>query len=350
MWENSVVTDAGKALLQKWAAGGTLTIEKAKAGAGTVDASALAAQTDVTNEKAVLSIISAKAVEGGTRYQVQLTALSSGYTARQIGIFGRLDSGSSTMIALYQDDTGIAVPSSGEMPDFAYTFYASIISGTDGVLNVTMDTSALITLGTLEEKLSAYGDMKKSVYDADNDGVVDNAKKLDGKSAGAYAAASHTHAMADVTDLQSTLNGKASASHTHPESDIDGLTGDLAGKADSEHTHEMGDVTGLYAALNAKINTTYTISVSGTMLVLTPSDGSAQEIQLPLLSAETAGMALPVSPLYAAEAGKMGILNASASQKGAMRVGDGLTADSNGTVSNAYGMSYADGTLTITGP
>lgn len=42
------------------------------------------------------------------------------------------------------------------------------------------------------------GDMLKSIYDADGDGVVDNASKLGGKTPDSYAAASHTHTKADV--------------------------------------------------------------------------------------------------------------------------------------------------------
>lgn len=62
-----------------------------------------------------------------------------------------------------------------------------------------------------------------------------------------YAAKSHIHAMSDVTNLQSTLNGKAATNHTHSEyaptshthsqSDVNGLTSALAGKASTNHTH-----------------------------------------------------------------------------------------------------------------
>ena len=45
------------------------------------------------------------------------------------------------------------------------------------------------------------------------------------------AAASHTHAIADTTGLQTALDGKASTSHTHAQSDVTNLTTDLAAKA-----------------------------------------------------------------------------------------------------------------------
>jgi hypothetical protein len=44
---------------------------------------------------------------------------------------------------------------------------------------------------------------------------------LDGKQAsGSYAASSHSHAISDVTGLQTALDGKAATSHTHSASDI----------------------------------------------------------------------------------------------------------------------------------
>ena len=67
-----------------------------------------------------------------------------------------------------------------------------------------------------------------------------------------YAAKSHSHAMSDVTGLQSALNGKAASSHTHAVSDVTGLQDSLDAKAALSHTHAMSDVTGLQDALDAK--------------------------------------------------------------------------------------------------
>ena len=279
MWDQAVVTNAGKALLQQWAGGGTLTIDGARAGAGAVSQLNLINQTAVTQEKQTLSIISAKQVEGGTQFHVQITAPDAGYTAKQIGIYGRLDSGDSTLIALYQDESGITVPSKAEMPDFVYAFYATIQVGNTGTLSVTLDASALVTQATLTAAVAKAGDMKKSVYDADNDGVVDNAQKLDGKTAAQFAAA--------------------------------------------QHSHEIANVNGLQAALDGKTDTTYTLSITGNAIVLTPSSGDAQQIEIPLATASALGL---------------------------VKIGTGLAIAADGTISNAYSMSYANGVLDIYGP
>lgn len=279
MWDQAVVTNAGKALLQQWAGGGTLTIDGAKAGAGAVSQLNLINQTAVTQEKQTLSIISARQVEGGTQFHVQITAPDAGYTAKQIGIYGRLEGGDSTLIALYQDESGITVPSKAEMPDFVYAFYATIQVSNTGTLSVTLDASALVTQATLTAAVAKAGDMKKSVYDADGDGVVDNAKKLDGRTAAQFAAA--------------------------------------------QHSHKIADVNGLQAALDGKINTTYTLGITGNAIVLTPSSGDAQQITIPIATASALGL---------------------------VKIGTGLAIAADGTISNAYSMSYADGVLDIYGP
>lgn len=75
---------------------------------------------------------------------------------------------------------------------------------------------------------------------------------------GDFAAASHTHSIANVTGLQTALDGKqaagsyATASHSHVIGDVTGLQTALDGKAASSHTHIIGDVTGLQTALDGK--------------------------------------------------------------------------------------------------
>lgn len=61
----------------------------------------------------------------------------------------------------------------------------------------------------------------------------------------------HTHAVADVTGLQTALDGK------QPKGDYatsKALTEGLAGKANTAHTHTIANVTGLQDALNGKLS------------------------------------------------------------------------------------------------
>ena len=74
----------------------------------------------------------------------------------------------------------------------------------------------------------------------------------------AFAAASHSHAIGDVTGLQSALDGKAATSHSHAIGDVTGLQTALDGKAATSHSHAIGDVTGLQTALDGKAATSHT--------------------------------------------------------------------------------------------
>lgn len=62
------------------------------------------------------------------------------------------------------------------------------------------------------------------------------------------ASESHTHSISNVTNLQSTLDGK------QPKGDYattKALTDGLAGKANTSHTHAVADVTDLQTTLNS---------------------------------------------------------------------------------------------------
>jgi hypothetical protein len=105
---------------------------------------------------------------------------------------------------------------------------------------------------------------------------------LDGKqAAGSYAAASHTHIIGDVTGLQTALNAKAALSHTHSIAEVTGLQTELDGKqaagsyAAASHSHIIGDVTGLQTALDGKAATSHTHVIGDVTDLQSTLDGKA---------------------------------------------------------------------------
>lgn len=156
MWDNSVITDAGAALLARWAGGGRLDIMHAATGSGTVDETALRGLTALTDEKKKVDIVGYKAEGNGVCYNIRLYAAETGYIANQIGIFAQIDEEGPTLIAVYQDEHGIQVPSADEMPDYVYAFYATIQMNTEGSFQVSINQNTAITREDLEESLQTH--------------------------------------------------------------------------------------------------------------------------------------------------------------------------------------------------
>lgn len=117
------------------------------------------------------------------------------------------------------------------------------------------EISSLVTSGAIQSVSLATGTNNGTVKLTVDGAVTDNiAIKGLGSAAytnsGAYAPASHTHSIANVSGLQTALDGKAAKSHTHDdryytESEMNTK---LAGKANSSHTHGSGDITSLDAS------------------------------------------------------------------------------------------------------
>lgn len=82
---------------------------------------------------------------------------------------------------------------------------------------------------------------------------------------------SHTHNIAQVTELATALSEKALINHQHPIAEVVGLSATLDTKAELVHQHEITGVNGLGAALNAKADSNHVheiTAVNGLSLAL----------------------------------------------------------------------------------
>lgn len=155
-----VVTNAGRALLDSYAAGGhTLTLDGVTVGSGTVAEANLRIQTALTSEKDAGSIISVEEVEGGTKYKLQVGPASASvgaYTAHQIGLWAKLDNGTRMLLLLAQDaETGVSVPLVSVSPNFAFAIFAALAVDNTDTLTVNIDETAYVTLATMNAALAA---------------------------------------------------------------------------------------------------------------------------------------------------------------------------------------------------
>lgn len=151
MFENCVITNAGIEMLNAWAAGGEMTIDGATAGSGTAAAASLPSQTALVNTVQQPKIASKKVHNDRLELVVELSAASAQYTMRQTGIWAHLGSGESKLIAIYQDEAGVVVPSESDMPDFIYALHAIICVGQTATMEVTVDQSAAATMEDVAE-------------------------------------------------------------------------------------------------------------------------------------------------------------------------------------------------------
>lgn len=84
------------------------------------------------------------------------------------------------------------------------------------------------------------------------------------------ASGTHSHAISDVTNLQTTLDAKAASVHTHAISDTTGLQAALDAKAASSHTHSFSSLLTFVGSTTGNVSTgANTTPVSMTDLVFT---------------------------------------------------------------------------------
>lgn len=168
---NGVITNGGNDLLNSWVAGKVLSFDHAAAGTGIVSDIPLMAQTDLVSQKQIASIIGAEKVPEGYRLKLRIPSASSGYTLNQFGVWAKVDEGSPVMLALFQHNDGIPIPSEAETPDFMFTFYGLIMCSNTGEWTVNIDTSACVNLGDMtaaiaeasakkQDKITASGILK----------------------------------------------------------------------------------------------------------------------------------------------------------------------------------------------
>lgn len=159
IWENTVLTEKGRALLVKLVEGNSLNITRATTGTGYVTPGLLMQQTEISDPRQPLSFRPvAYPEEGKCALPCYLTndGLASGYTARQLGIFAMDPDEGEILFIISQSpaDKGTEIPSETEMPGYSaeWTFYVQY-GQADGV-NVVVDPSNTVTQEGMERYIA----------------------------------------------------------------------------------------------------------------------------------------------------------------------------------------------------
>lgn len=217
-WSNAVITNAGLAIIAQAVSGGTLIIDSAGLGGGTVDTTALMAQTKLTTPLTVSAVIAAKGtLENGisVRVQIRNTGVTVTQHMKQVGLFARAGTEDPVLFAIMQNDTGEEIPPESEYPDFMIEFTAAIaVSNTDNIV-VTISTSAVITQAALDEALESY--YTKGEADGKLEGKADTSHNHDRRYYTITEADSKLSEKANSADVSEALKGKSDTGHTHDD-------------------------------------------------------------------------------------------------------------------------------------
>ncbi len=139
-------------------------------------------------------------------------------------------------------------------------------SGFDSTSFATVShTHTIASITNLQTTLNGKSDVGHAHVIAD---VTDLQNQLDLR-----AFVNHTHSIANVTGLQAALDGKAAAVHVHQLLDVDGLVEALDDRALVLHTHGIADVTGLQLALDGKAAVAHAHAIADVTGLQTALDG-----------------------------------------------------------------------------
>ena len=161
IWQNAVITEKGLSLQAKLIAGTSLTITRAVAGSGFVNAGLLQKQVDVTDPEQELAFAGVSYPEAGkcaVRAKLKNDGLYTGYTARQLGFYAEDPDEGEILYFLAQSDSskGTEVPSESEMPGYSAEWTCYFQYGNADNVNVAVDPSNTISAEEARQMVDAH--------------------------------------------------------------------------------------------------------------------------------------------------------------------------------------------------
>lgn len=153
-WTNGTYTKRGLALLSKLTQGSSLKITKAVLGTGYVNPTELANQTSVSGSRQNLLFKPESYPENGVcKLPMFVTneGLTSGYIAKQIGLYAMDPDLGEILFFISQSEHGTEIPSESIMPDYSAVWSFYFRYGQADNVSVTVDPSHTITEDMLNE-------------------------------------------------------------------------------------------------------------------------------------------------------------------------------------------------------
>lgn len=206
---SGVITNSGEALLQAMVGGASLTLTSVQTGSGnTAD---MYAATSL-NTPVATGTMSMQVEDNGVRVRMKITPYTTAYTMKEIGIYGRIGSGTPVLFALMQDSTGISIPDNN-FPDFIYNMSTFIsMSNTDN-FSVTVDPDAYVSEDEFEAAVGNIVQLARNFYASTSSVTCSLAANQ--KSYIVYSSGSASSGITDATygALVFVSNGKYAVLH-----------------------------------------------------------------------------------------------------------------------------------------
>ena len=158
MFEDSTITNAGKALIDSWVSGDTLTFTSVVTGSQFTSVRFLAELTSLPDVKQTKPVAAKESTAQGEQLTIDIdvVGLDAGYQLRQIGIYAKSGSGAPVLFAVLEDVNGFYIPSEAEMPDFVFEFLALIVMSVDGNVELKVDPTQLVTMAAMQYYVQTY--------------------------------------------------------------------------------------------------------------------------------------------------------------------------------------------------
>lgn len=165
IWENTVLTDQGKALQAKLLQGQTLKIKRVTTGASKVPIVDLRQQTNVTAGGYDITLQPSRTEGEKTILPVLLenTGLKESYDLWQVGFFAEDPDEGEILFCLSQASQAKHVPSEAESPGYSVTWDFYFNTSNTVPFEVILNSSGLVNIEAYQEHTNAISEVNKKV-------------------------------------------------------------------------------------------------------------------------------------------------------------------------------------------
>ncbi|WP_278565771.1 hypothetical protein [Anaerostipes caccae] len=165
IWENTVLTDQGKALQAKLLQGQTLKITRVTTGSKKVPIVDLRQQSDVTEGGYDITLQPSKTEGEKTVLPVLLenTGLKESYDLWQVGFFAEDPDEGEILFCISQASQAKHIPSEAESPGYSVTWDFYFNTSNTVPFEIVLNSSGLVNIEAYQEQTEAISEVNKKV-------------------------------------------------------------------------------------------------------------------------------------------------------------------------------------------